>query len=466
MNTETIILKSLITNEEYTRKVLPFIKEEYFQSEEDKTLFSHIRAFILQYNKSPTVDSLLVEIDAAKGLREETVRAIKKTLSEIGENKEKDNLDWLTKKTEDFCRDRAIYNAIMLSIGIIQDDKSTLTKGAIPQLLTDALSVSFDAHVGHDFLEQADERFEYYHRKEERIPFDLDFFNKITRNGLPKKTLTIAMAGPNVGKSLFMCHTAASFLNLGKKVLYVTLEMREEEIAKRIDTNMMNITFTDLEALSKDMYQKRINSLKAKTNGTLIIKEYPTGGASTIHFKALMNELAIKKQFVPDAIFIDYMNICASSRMKLHNTPKHYYVQSISEELRAMASEYNLPVVTGTQVNRGGFASSEVGMENISESFGVNATADLLFYMMTNEVLEQLGQLEVTQLKNRLNSKAKNRKFVIGVDYDKMKLYDVEAAAQNISNSGQEDPPVFDKTDMSGTLSIPSKGKFKLLKVI
>jgi len=466
MNTELMILRSLLRNENYTKSVLPFLKPDYFQQEDDRVLFTTIKDFIVKYNKAPTTDVVLNEIDGKKGVRDEVFKAIKSKIAEIEAHDSDPNEEWMRLKTESFCRDKAIYNAIMQSISIIQKDnvKNGLSEGAIPGLLSDAIGLSFDPNVGHDFLEQSDNRFDYYHRQEERIPFDLKFFNLITRNGLPKKTLTVAMAGPNVGKSLWMTHNAAYFLSLGKHVLYITMEMREEEIAKRIDVNQMNITFDDLDALSKDMFTKRIANLRKKTSGKLIIKEYPNGTASTTHFKALLNELAMKKDFTPDVIFIDYMNICASARLDRAKAAKHEYVQSIAEEFRALASEYDLPVVTATQVNREGFRSSEVGMENIAESFGVTGTADLIFYMQTSEELEQLGQLLITQLKNRLNAKNTNRRFVIGVDYNKMKLYDTEDSAQNdIDRSGQleSEIPVFDKTNFSSN----NTDRFKILKV-
>jgi len=466
MNTELVILKNLIKNEDYVKSVLPFIKPEYFQQEADRVLFTAIKDYIVEYNKRPTTVTLALEISNKKGLREETVKIVTKTLNTIKDSEEVDNLEWLKTKTEEFCQDKALYNAIMESINIIQNEKSKLSKGAIPSLLSDALAISFDPYIGHNFLENADDRYDYYHRKEERIPLDLEYFNAMTKNGLPKRTLTVCMAGPNVGKSLWMTHTAAHFLNIGKDVLYITMEMREEEIAKRIDCNLLNITFDDLDALPKQIYKNKIDKLRNKTTGTLIIKEYPSGSGSTIHFRTLLNELKLKKNFKPDAIFIDYMNICASARMNVATTPKHYYVQAISEEFRALASDFDIPVITATQVNREGFRSSEVGMENISESFGVNATADLLFYLQTSEVLEQLGQLEVSQLKNRLNNKSKNRKFIIGVDYSKMKLYDVEdSAQQGISGNTairKSDVPVFDKTGSAGS----KDNKFKVLKVI
>lgn len=464
MNTELVILKSLIQDEEYVKSVLPYIKPDYFQQDHDKVLFNLIKTYITTYNKRPSIDAIEIELNDKKGLREETVKTIRENLITIKNNTDDNDLDWLKSKTEEFCKDKALYNAIMQSINIIQDEKGKLGKGAIPSLLSDALAISFDPFIGHDFLENADARYDYYHKKEERIPLDLELFNAMTKNGLPKRTLTVVMAGPNVGKSLWMTHTAAHFLTLGKNVLYITMEMREEEIAKRIDCNLLNITFDDLEALPKTLYKTKIDKLRSKTNGKLIIKEYPNGSASTIHFRTLLNELKLKKGFVPDAIFIDYMNICASARMNLTNTPKHYYVQAISEEFRALATDYDVPVITATQVNREGFRSSEVGMENISESFGVNATADLLFYLQTNETLESLGQLEVTQLKNRLNNKSKNRKFIIGVDYTKMKLFDVDKAAQTAKIPMPNTPAVLPSKTIAMKTGTENN-RFSVLKV-
>lgn len=465
MITEHIILKNLIKNDRYTKHVLPHVKEEYFAKESDKILFRIVKNFIITYNKLPTIDSLEIEVDDLKNVHEDSIIEILDTLKTLKTLKEDDDFDWLKDKTETFCRDRALYNAIMKSISVIQDEKkSKLSKGAIPELLTQALSVSFDSNIGHDFLEQSNTRFEYYHEKAEKIPFDLDYFNRITRNGLSKRTLTVCMAGPNVGKSLWMTHTAAHFLSIGKNVLYITMEMREEEIAKRIDCNMLDLTFDDLDVLSKDMYTKRIERLKNKTKGKLIIKEYANGTASYFHFKSLINELKIKKNFVVDAVFIDYMNICASARMNLVNTPKHLYVQSISEEFRALSQECNIPIITATQVNREGFRSSDVGMENISESFAVTGTADFIFYLQTSEELEKLGQLMVSQLKNRLNSKAKIRKFVIGVDYDKMKLFDVENTAQEEIDDSTK-APIKSIVFRGKNKSKVDKDKFKALKV-
>lgn len=444
-------------NEAYTRKVLPFLLEEYFVSEEDRTLFKEIKSFILKYNNLPTYDALVIEIDSLRNIKEEQVKNITDTLKELSEDKIDTNIDWLSDSTEKFCQEKAIYNAIMKSIDVMNNKNSTLTKGAIPQLLSDALAVSFDPNVGHDYLEQYDYRYEYYHRVLEKIPFDLEFFNKITKNGLPKKTLNIALAGTGVGKSLFMCHVAASCLNQGRNVLYITLELAEEEVAKRIDANLMNITFEDLMRLPKELYKKRAANLKSKTNGKLIIKEYPTAGASTIHFKALLNELSLKKSFKPDIIFIDYLNICMSSRVRPGaNINSYTYIKSIAEELRGLAVEYSVPVVSATQTTRSGFSNSDVELTDTSESFGLPATADFMFALIATEELDALGQIMVKQLKNRYNDPTINKRFVLGIDRAKMKLFDVEVSAQHdISDSGQVTPTRPNNRD-----------KFKSLKVV
>ena len=455
MNTEKIVLKNLLRNEEYTRKVLPFLKSEYFIADTDKVLFQTIQEFILKYNTQPTKDALQIEIDKNKTLTEDTVKKIYDDLQQMNKDAEDTNIDWLVSTTEQFCQDKGIYNAIMKSIEIMNSPKGSLSKGSIPQLLSDALAISFDPNIGHDYFDNIEERYEYYHRVQEKIPFDLEFFNKITKNGLPKKTLNIALAGTGVGKSLFMCHVAASCLNQGRNVLYITLELAEEEVAKRIDANLMNITFEDLMSLSKDMYLKKANSVKNKTDGKLIVKEYPTASASTIHFRSLLNELNLKKSFKPDIIFVDYLNICCSARIKPGSNINSYtYVKSIAEELRGLAVEHEVPLVSATQTTRSGFVSSDVGLEDTSESFGLPATADFMFALISTEELEALGQIMVKQLKNRYNDPTQNKRFVVGIDRSKMKLYDVEASAQtDIVDSGQ-DRPVMDH-----------KSKFKQLKV-
>lgn len=444
---EKTILRNLIQNESYTRKVLPFLKDEYFTNQEQQALYLEIKNFVLKYNKAPTYDALLIEIDALANLKEEQVKEIGSTIKEFRAETEKTDETWLIDQTEKFCQDKAIYLALMKSIQVMNDQEKGISRGAIPQLLSDALAVSFDSNVGHDYIQDAESRYEYYHRVEERVPFDLEFFNKITKGGIPKKTLNIILAGTGVGKSLFMCHCAASCLAQGKNVLYITLELAEEEVAKRIDANLLNITFDDLLKLPKDMYLKKSENLKNKTHGKLIIKEYPTAAAGTSHFKALLNELNLKKSFRPDIIFVDYLNISMSARVKPGaNINSYTYIKAIAEELRGMAVEYDVPVVSATQTTRSGFTSSDVGLEDTSESFGLPATADFMFALISTEELQALNQIMVKQLKNRYNDPSVNKRFVVGIDRSKMKLYDVEVSAQtNIIDSGQIDEKVTDK---------------------
>jgi len=451
MNIEKVVLKNLLKNESYTRRVLPFLQPEYFLEQDDRVLFTTIKEFILKYNTQPSFDALSLDVNSRNNLSDDVVKSIDKSLSDFKNDKETVNQDWLVDSTEKFCQEKAIYNAIMKSIDIMNSNGKQ-SKGAIPSLLSDALAISFDPNVGHDYLEQADLRYDYYHRVLEKIPFDLEYFNKITKDGLPKKTLNIALAGTGVGKSLFMCHVAASCLNQGRNVLYITLELAEEEVARRIDANLMNVTFEDLMVLSKDMYDKKVQNIRSKTTGKLIIKEYPTASASTIHFKALLNELNLKKSFKPDIIFVDYLNICSSARIKPGGNVNSYtYVKSIAEELRGLAVEFEVPLMSATQTTRSGFVSSDVGLEDTSESFGLPATADFMFALISTEELESLGQIMVKQLKNRYNDPAQNKRFVVGIDRSKMKLFDVEASAQvDIIDSGQTSSP---------------KDKFKGLKV-
>lgn len=455
MNTEKIVLKNLLRNEQFARKVLPFLKSEYFISDSDKVLFETIKEFILKYNTQPTKDALQIEIDKNKTLSEDTIKKINDNLEHIQKDAEDTNIDWLVSTTEQFCQDRGIYNAIMKSIEIMNSPKGGLSKGSIPELLSDALAISFDPNIGHDYFDNIEERYEYYHRVHEKIPFDLEFFNKITNNGLPKKTLNIAIASTGVGKSLFMCHVAASCLNQGRNVLYITLELAEEEVAKRIDANLMNISFEDLMSLPKDIYLKKANSIKSRTNGKLIVKEYPTASASTIHFKALLNELNLKKSFKPDIIFVDYLNICCSARIKAGSNINSYtYVKSIAEELRGLAVEHEVPLISATQTNRAGFDNSDIDLTNTSESIGLPATADFMFALISTDELEALGQIMVKQLKNRYNDPTQNKRFVVGIDRSKMKLYDAEASAQtDIVDSGQNVPVMN------------NRNKFKQLKV-
>ena len=442
---EKSILKNLIYNDEYARKVLPFIQTEYFSDNNERTIYSEIKEFVEKYKNLPTYEALVINFTESKKLTEEQVRGSIEILNDIKANKDDPtDIQWLTEHTEKFCQDKALYNAIMESVTILDDKFGTKAKGEIPKILSDALGVSFDRNVGHDYINDYEERFEFYHRKEERIPFDLDFFNKITKGGLPNKTLNIALAGTGVGKSLFMCHMAAGAMVQGKNVLYITLEMAEEKIAERIDANLLNVTLDDLMELPKDLYDKKVERVKSKTTGKLIIKEYPTASASTIHFRTLLNELNLKKSFIPDIIFVDYLNICCSARIRAGSNINSYtYVKSIAEELRGLAVEYNLPIVSATQTTRSGFTSSDPGLEDTSESFGLPATADLMFALITSEDLEALGQIMVKQLKNRYNDPSYYKRFTVGVDRAKMKLYDIDQSGQmNIIDAGHDDKPL------------------------
>jgi len=441
MKLEQAIIKSLIFNEEYLRKVLPFIKSDYFSDRSERTIFNEITSFTETYNNPPTIEALSIAVKEKTNLTDDEVQKCEEYLQEVeSHSKTETEIQWLVDKTEKFCQEKAIYNAVLGSISILDGKDKNHDKGAIPKILSDALAVSFDTTVGHDYLENSDERYEFYHRKEERIPFDLDCFNKITKGGLPAKTLNIALAGTGVGKSLFMCHVASSCMVLGKNVLYITLEMAEEKIAERIDANLLNVTLDDLMDLPKDMYDKKVNRVREKCTGKLIIKEYPTASASVTHFRTLLNELNLKRSFVPDIIFIDYLNICCSSRIKAGaNINSYTYVKSIAEELRGLAVEYNVPIVSATQTTRSGFTSSDPGLEDTSESFGLPATADLMFALISSEDLEEMGQMMVKQLKNRYNDPSYYKRFTIGVDRAKMKLFDVEQSAQQgIADAGHQ----------------------------
>ena len=434
---ETTILKNLIYNEEYSRKVIPFIKPEYFEQRIEKVIFEEITQFIVKYGSSITLEALSIETENRTDLTEEEVKGIREmNLTEsVVENQ------WLIDSTEKWCRDRAIYLALMESIQLADGKDDKKGRDAIPSILSDALSVSFDNHIGHDYLNDYEERYDSYHRKEDKIPFDLEFFNKVTKGGLPNKTLNIALAGTGVGKSLFMCHVASSVLLQGKNVLYITLEMAEEKIAERIDANLLNVNIQDITDLPRPMFENKVTSLSKKTQGTLIIKEYPTASAHSGHFKTLLNELALKKSFKPDIIFIDYLNICASSRYRANSGVNSYsYIKAIAEELRGLAVETNLPIVSATQTTRSGFGSSDVDLTDTSESFGLPATADLMFALISTEELEGLNQIMVKQLKNRYNDPTIFKRFVVGIDRAKMRLYDCEQSAQeNIVDSGQEE---------------------------
>jgi len=436
---ELLILRNLIYNEDYIRKVLPFLRKDYFQDYNLKIIFDEIYSFINEYNKPATKEALLIEVDKRTDLNETFYKEIVSIIDSFDNSPAE--LQWLIDTTEKWCRDRAIYLALMESIQIADGKNEDKNRDSIPSILSDALSVSFDNHVGHDYLQDYDQRYEYYNRKENKLEFDLDYFNKITNGGLSPKTLNIALAGTNVGKSLFMCHVAGSYLLQGRNVLYITLEMAEEKIAERIDANQMNVNIKDIKDLTKSTFESKINNISKKTHGSLIIKEYPTASAHAGHFKALLNELALKKSFKPDVIFIDYLNICASSRYKGNISVNSYsYVKSIAEELRGLAVEFNVPIMSATQTTRSGFASSDPELTDTSESFGLPATADFLFALISTDELEQLNQILVKQLKNRYSDKSTYKKFVIGIDRSKMRLYDVDQSAQkDILDSGQEE---------------------------
>ena len=443
MKLETTILKHLIYSEDYLRKVLPFLKEEYFSDRTEKAIYNEITSFTNSYNVPPSIEALGLAIKDLRNITDAEVEKCEEYLQEIEKTKsEQSQIQWLVDKTEKFCQEKAIYNAVLGSISILDGKDKTHDKGQIPKILSDALGVTFDTSVGHDYLENSDERYEFYHRKEERIPFDLDYFNKITKGGLPAKTLNIALAGTGVGKSLFMCHVAAGAVSQGRNVLYITMEMAEEKIAERIDANLLNVSLDDLTDLSKEMYDKKVEKVKSKTTGKLIIKEYPTASASATHFRTLLNELNLKKSFTPDIIFIDYLNICCSSRIKPGSNINSYtYVKSIAEELRGLAVEFNVPIVSATQTTRSGFTSSDPGLEDTSESFGLPATADLMFALISSEELEELGQIMVKQLKNRYNDPTYYKRFTLGVDRSKMRLYDVEQSGQEgLADAGQDKP--------------------------
>ena len=449
---ERTALTQLVTNEQYARKVLPFIKSDYFSDRTERTIFEEITKFVDKYNKIPTQTSLEIEVHGRKDLNEndyKKVVAVIQTLSSTDVD-----FDWLVDTTEKFCKDKAVYNAIVEGISIIDGKDKNRGPDAIPGILTEALAVGFDNRVGHDYLLDSESRYDYYHTVEKKIPFDLEFFNKITKGGLSPKTLNIVLAGTGVGKSLFMCHVAANCLSQGKNVLYITLEMAEERIAERIDANLMNITTEDLHDLPKQMFDNKIAKIIKSTSGKLIVKEYPTASAHTGHFRGLIKELAIKKSFKPDIIFIDYLNICASSRFKGASSVNSYlYIKAIAEEIRGLAVESNLPILSGTQTNRSGFVSTDIGLEDTSESFGLPATADLMFALISNEELDELNQIAVKQLKNRYNDLTVNKRFVIGIDRAKMRLFDVKSSEQkDLVDSGQEDftEPVFDNTDFGG----------------
>jgi len=440
---ETTILSNLFYREEYTRKVLPFLKAEYFSQRTEQILFGEVVKFVEEYNNLPTKEAILIELSNRKDVNEEEHTQLKDYINSFTDEKSDDQ--WLLDTTEKFCKDRAVHNAVLSGIKILDGKDKQHTPEAIPSILSDALSVSFDNHIGHDYIDNAEERFEWYHTKEKRYQFDLDYMNRITKGGVPSKTLNIALAGTGVGKSLFMCHCASAYLTRGLNVLYVTLEMAEERIAERIDANLLDATMEDLHEMPKTVYENRMNKLQKKTHGKLIIKEYPTASAHSGHFRALLNELSLKKSFKPDVIFIDYLNICASSRFKGGNISSYFYVKAIAEELRGLAVEFDVPIFSATQTTRTGFVSTDIGLEDTSESFGLPATADFMFALISNDDLEALGQMKVKQLKNRYNDPSVNRAFIVGVDRAKMRLYDVEQSAQNIVDANQSDDPYVKK---------------------
>tara|TARA_Y100001972_G_C7643429_1_gene323275 strand:+ start:311 stop:1708 length:1398 start_codon:yes stop_codon:yes gene_type:complete len=456
---EQIILENLVYNQEYTKKVIPFLKEEYFSDEVERKVFSNIKNYVDQYSTPPTVNALNILLEGDKSLVgdvfDNSVDYVSSLDDSCGEE-----MDWLMDQTETFCKDRAIFNAINESINIFKGDSGDKKQTAIPSILSDALAVSFDTHIGHDYIEDSSDRYEFYKRKEKKIAFDLDLFNQITGGGTPLKTLNVVMAGTGVGKSLFMCHHAANCLMQNLNVLYITLEMAEERIAERIDANLLDVQVNDLRELPKQVYEKKISNLEKKVKGKLIIKEYPTSTANANHFRILLDELKLKRSFVPDMIFIDYINICSSSRLKANGSVNSYtFVKAIAEELRGLAGEYNVPVFTATQLNRSGSVSSDVGLEDTAESFGLPQTADFMFAITSTEELEEMGQVLVKQLKNRYNSASANKKFIIGIDRSKMKLHDVKREEyDDLSDANpQEDdvagngfdfrPKKFDKTN-------------------
>ena len=445
MNLERAIFNNLLNNETYARKTIPFLKPEYFHNRNDKVVFELINSYAMQYNAFPTKEALLVDLNNRDNISEDQFKECKDIVEEIPDQSDQlSNVDWLVDKTEKFCQDKAIYNAIMASIQVMDDNTGKLSKGSIPQLLSDALAVSFDTSIGHDFIEDAESRFEFYHRKEERLPFDIDYLNKITRGGLPRKTLNILLAGTGVGKTLAMCHFAASYTAAGKNVLYITMEMAEEKIAERIDANLLNVPLDELSVLPKESYDKKMTRLKEKTVGRLIVKEYPTSTAGAANFRHLLNELKIKKNFIPDVIFIDYLNICMSSRLKQGaNVNSYTYIKAIAEELRGLAVEFNVPVISATQTTRSGFDSSDVGLTDTSESFGLPATADFMIALIATDELKALNQIMVKQLKNRYSDPEMYKRFVVGVDRPRMRLYDAEQSAQD---DIVDDSPVYDKT--------------------
>jgi len=454
---EELVVSNLIHNQDFTRKTLPHIKQEYFEDYNNKIIFDELAKYFMEYDALPSKEALSIEIESREDLNETTFSELKTSLENMTE--EPHEIDWLVTTSEKWCRDRAIYNALLESIQIADGNSETMGRDAIPSILSNALSVSFDNSVGHDYIDDADQRYQFYHRVEEKIPFDIELLNKITKGGLSKKTLNIALAGTGVGKSLFMCHCAAANLSAGLNVLYITLEMAEEKIAERIDANLMNIPIQSLETLPKPMFDSKIEKVNNKTKGRLIIKEYPTASAHVGHFKALLQELSIKKSFVPDIIYVDYLNICNSSRYKGAIVNSYTFVKSIAEELRGLAGEHNVPIVSATQTTRSGYGNSDVDLTDTSESFGLPATADFMIALISTEEMEELNQIMVKQLKNRYNDPTVNKRFVVGVDRAKMRLYDCEEQKKIVDSGAPEET-----VDASDILSF-SKQNFNDFKV-
>ena len=454
MSIEKIIFTNLIKNEEYTRKVIPFLKSEYFSDFKDRTLFQLIDGYVGKYNTLPSAEELMINLSDKDGLSEDAFRSTAEIISELDKG-DPAKLEWIVDQTEKFCQEKAIYNALMSSIQIIDDKTGKTSKGAIPQILSDALAVSFDTHIGHDFIEDAESRFEFYHKKEVRIPFNIDYFNKITKGGLPRKTLNIALAGTGVGKSLFMCHCAAANMAQGQNVLYITMEMAEERIAERIDANLLDTPLDQLELIPKESYDKKFERIKNKIKGKLIVKEYPTACAGSANFRHLLNELKIKKDFTPDIIYIDYLNICMSSRIKHGaNVNSYTYIKAIAEEIRGLAVEFDVPIVSATQTTRSGYSNSDVGLEDTSESFGLPATADFMFALISSDQLRSLNQIMVKQLKNRYSDLGNLERFVVGIDRAKMRIYDCEQSANDDllnSPNRKTNDSVFDNSEFGQT---------------
>ena len=442
---EQVIFRNMILDDGYMRKVLPFVKDEYFEGLYRK-LYTTFKNYVEEYNRSPTKEAFILE----SNMTEQNFSVMQDAFDKLYKE-EKVDTEWLLDQTEKWCQGRALEIAIVESVNVIEGKHDTLTKGALPDLLQKALGVAFDVNVGHDYIDNVEERWDFYDKKEERLPFDLEMLNKITKGGVPNKTLNIALAGTGVGKSLFMCHVASSALTDGKNVLYITMEMAEERIAERIDANLLNVPIDQLEGMPKTLFTEKVRALSSKTSGKLIIKEYPTGSAHAGHFRALLGELKLKRQFVPDIIFIDYLNICASSRMKgMGGAINSYtYIKAIAEELRGLAVEFDVPIFSATQTTRSGYSNSDVGLEDTSESFGLPATADLMFALISTEELNQRGQIMVKQLKNRYNDPTQNKRFVVGVDRSKMRLFDVDPNEQTLT----DDTPVFDKSESKEKMS-------------